>query len=722
MDLSGICTNCFKLKKDSAVCPYCGQTGAPLPKEAYHLQPGTVLTGRYLIGKTLGSGGFGVVYMTLDLKLGRVVALKEFFPVSLVCRTPGETNISIYSGDKEQEYRKGLERFLDEARNMADFAKEPHIVNVFDFFPANRTAYIVMEYLDGVSFENYLRANSGKISVDETIEIIKPVLQGLKVLHERSIVHRDINPKNIFITADNKVKIIDFGTAKFCDENERTRTNIVSDGYAPPEQYKTRSVEAAYTDIYAVGATMYRAITGHVPTPVLERAMENDQMPTPKALVADVPENIDIAIMKAMAIKPKLRFQTVDEMMTALVSPDSKIDYPEKEEKKRVLKRNIMVISILLSVMIVLTAVLFATQKKDELFDAVRIDINDTEIIYAYVPYENDGELAGLETVYDSLSKDFYDYSKMHFGVEITLEPIFILEEDYKAEIDSNVDVDKEVCLFRSDVSDSLDIERESLDLLVQELDDQMCFVDTYKEFYGPTYDTVPLSFSVYLQYSNKANKVNMEGITSWSEFESKDSTFSRLSVSEHAIEGLYSSLKNEGADKDTVTKILSRAVKDGEMLDHDSALEAFTNKETYFYIGKTEDLNMIRASDIVISYKTANLCGNSDEEWYGSFEQEWSVSSHIDDSKSSASILFLRYCLSEQAQKILHVDNSTSKTTLSLNKTVFEAQKDFVSDLQILPELDKVQIYSNKSDEKKFAQKFSEQTEDVSLFVENNY
>ena len=721
MDLSKICMNCFKLKNDSDVCPYCGQVGVPSPKEAYYQHPGTILNGRYLVGKTLGAGGFGVVYMTLDLKLGRIVAVKEFFPASLVCRTPGETKISIYSGDKEAEYRKGLARFLEEARNMAGFAREPNIVNVFDFFEENRTAYIVMEYLNGLSLDKYIIQKSGKLSVDETIDIIKPVLSGLKVLHERSIVHRDINPKNIFMTADNRVKIIDFGTAKFCDENERTRTNIVSDGYAPPEQYKTRSVEGAYTDIYAIGATMYRAITGKVPTPALERAMEGDNMPTPKTLVPDVPENIDIAIMKAMAIKTKLRFQSVEEMSEALVSHDPKIDYPEIVEKKRVFRRNLSVLSALIVVIVTLVSVLIPTQKNDELLEAVSRDINETEIIYTYVPYESNDDLKNLEVIYDNISEDFYSFSKTHFGREITVEPVFVPEEDYEKEIKSNIDSEKEVCLFRSDISDSLNIESENLELLVNELGDETCFVDTYKDFYGPEYESMPLSFSVYLQYSNKASKFGMDGITTWSQYESKDSSFSKLSVSENAISGLYSSLKNDGVSKDTAKKVLGRAVENGKIIDGNSSLSAFTKKETFFYTGTTEDLGKIRNSDIAVSFVSSNLYGDQDE-WYGTFAQEWSISSGITESQIAASMLFLRYCLSEQGQNILFVNNKTTDVCLSLNKNVFASQKDFVSDLQILPEIENIQLFSDKSEEKTFAENFLANTEDADLFVEHNY
>ena len=726
MDLSKICMNCFKLKNDSTVCPYCGQVGVPSPKEAYYLMPGTILSGRYLIGKTLDAGGFGVVYKTLDLKLGRIVAVKEFFPASLVCRTPGETKISIYSGDKEAEYRKGLARFLEEARNMADFAREPHIVNVFDFFEENRTAYIVMEYLNGLSLDKYILQKSGRLSVEETIEIIKPVLSGLKVLHERSIVHRDINPKNIFITADNRVKIIDFGTAKFCDENERTRTNIVSDGYAPPEQYKTRSVEGAYTDIYAIGATMYKAITGKVPTQALERAMEGDTMPTPKALVPEVPENIDIAIMKAMAVKTKLRFQSVEEMSNALVSQDPKIDYPEKEEKKRVFRRNTIVISALVAVIVTLVTVLLLTQKKDEFFKAVSADMNKTEVIYAYVPYESEDELEDLEIIYTALSEDFYAYSKKYLGKKVTVEPVFVEEDSYEAEINSNIDSDKAVCVFRNDISDSLDIGRESLELIADELGDDTYFVDTYKDFYGPEYLSVPLSFSIYLQYSNKAEKLGMDGITSWNQFEDKDSSFSKYTVSEDAICGLYVSLKNSGASQDTAKKVFGRAVKNGKIADHNATLSAFTNKQTFFYAGTTEDLGEIKESDINMSYELSNLYGNQDE-WYGKFTQEWSVSSDASESQISASILFLRYCLSERGQKILFVDKATDKVHLSLNKNLLGSQKTFVSklnelNLDNLLENEKIKLYSVDSDERKFERNFLANTEDADLFIENNY
>ena len=721
MDLSNICTNCFRLKQGNSVCPYCKKTGAPQPREAYHLHPGMVLNTRYLIGRVLGFGGFGVIYMALDLKLGRVVALKEFFPTSLVCRVPGERNVSIYSGSKQAEFQKGIARFLEEARNMADFARDPHIVNVFDFFTENRTAYIVMEYLNGLSLDEYIRKNGGKLSVAETVSIASQVLEGLKVLHQKSIFHRDINPKNIFITAENKVKIIDFGTAKFYEETEQTRTNVVSDGYAPPEQYKTKSIEGAYTDIYAVGATMYRAITGKTPMPVLDRAAEKEKMPTPMNLVKDVPESIDKAVMKAMAIKSKLRFQTADEMLAAINDPSIKFDYPEREEKKRIIRRNITVISILSTVLIALVIVIFATRQKDDLFSAVKDDINKTEVIEVYIPYSDEDDKEKSEDTYSDLSEAFLEYSEERYGKEITLKTVFVSEDEYAQKVNSSDDV----CLFRSDVSDKIDVRKENLSLLADSLDENMLFLEEYRQEYGTEYYSIPMAFEVYVMYTNKPEKFNMGGVASWEEFGSKNSEYRLLSISDEALEATYSSLKNENISAAEAEKIFSRAVKNNKTTDRETAVNAFISRTSPFYIGSTKDIGIIMDPDneTVVSGKQSNLfsCGDS---WYGSFDYEWSVSADATDSKQAAAILFLRYCLSDEGQQILTIDSDCDDQLLSLNKNTFAEQMDYKAVLDgLLPEnIESVQLYSKTSEERVFSDSLRKSPDRVGSVVSENY
>jgi serine/threonine protein kinase len=226
-----VCLNCFKDKGDFMVCRYCGWVEGTPPDQAYHLHPGTVLAHRYVVGTVIGFGGFGVIYKVWDLQLSKILAIKEFFPAGLVNRVPGEKDVLVFSGDDEANYLKTLQRFLEEARNIARFNDDPNIINVLNYFEENNTAYIVMEHLEGISLSDYLLEKGGRLSPEEAFSIIEPVMDGLMTIHKTGIIHRDIHPGNIFITTANRIKIIDFGAAKFSTgEDEKTLTVLVTQG------------------------------------------------------------------------------------------------------------------------------------------------------------------------------------------------------------------------------------------------------------------------------------------------------------------------------------------------------------------------------------------------------------------------------------------------------------------------------------------------------------
>ncbi len=329
---NGTCFNCFSQTGGYDVCPYCGHVAGTPNAPAFMLQPGMRVWGRYLIGTILGIGGFGVTYKAFDTRLSSVVAIKEFFPQNLASRMPGETELSLFTGETFKNYEIHKQRFIEEGKNLAKFTGDAHIVNVLDSFEDNRTAYIIMEYLDGCTLKEYMARCGGTIEFNRASEIMKDLLEGLKSIHLKGIIHRDISPDNIHILNSGNVKILDFGAARFAAKEEWTQSVVVKKGYAPPEQYRNNMRQSPQTDLYAAGATYYKMLTGKTPEESIERT-EKDTLQRPSKLKEGIDAQTDKFIMKAVALKPELRFKDADAMMLAL-SGATGFDYPEEELKK----------------------------------------------------------------------------------------------------------------------------------------------------------------------------------------------------------------------------------------------------------------------------------------------------------------------------------------------------------------------------------------------------
>ncbi|MGN0153908.1 MAG: protein kinase [Lachnospiraceae bacterium] len=320
------------------ICPHCGYIMSADIGPAYQLSPGTMIGGRYWIGMVLGMGGFGITYKAFDTKLNVIVAIKEYYPMGLVKRDRHSTQITYHTKDQEEEFHSGLHRFLEEARNLAKFSKHPNIVDVFHFFKENGTGYIVMEYLDGVSMKYFLKVNEGQISVLYAKEIVLAIAEALKALHATGILHRDVSPDNIFLCSNGKIKLIDFGASRLSVTDESSREVIVKPGYAPPEQYYKDEKQGPWTDIYGLGATFYCAVTGCVPPEAAER-LEEDTLLKPSEWNDAIPAYIDAAILKAMALDAKSRFQKIQDFSDVLTKCKVVSVPKTKREKKQQQRR-----------------------------------------------------------------------------------------------------------------------------------------------------------------------------------------------------------------------------------------------------------------------------------------------------------------------------------------------------------------------------------------------
>lgn len=267
-------------KAYGGTCPHCGWREGNPPESPQQLPPRTVLDGRYLIGRALGQGGFGITYLGWDLNLNRKLAVKEYFPRELCTRGGDNHNVQSLTQRIKATYEIGLGRFLEEGRALARFQDHPGIVAVLAYFQENGTGYIVMAYIEGLTLAQYLEQCGGKVSFETAQNILIPVMDTLTQVHSANLLHRDISPENIYITRERQVKLLDFGAARYAvGEQSRSLDIILRPGYAPEEQYRSRGKQGAWTDVYAVGATLYRAVTGGPPPPALDRLAHDELQP-----------------------------------------------------------------------------------------------------------------------------------------------------------------------------------------------------------------------------------------------------------------------------------------------------------------------------------------------------------------------------------------------------------------------------------------------------------
>ena len=473
------------------VCPHCGYVDGSPPAEAYHLAPGEILNHKYIVGTAIDSGGFGIIYRAWDAQMEQVVAIKEYFPNGVVSRVPGQNDVIVYSGKNREVFLKGVDRFLVEARNMAEFS-QPDIVALYDYFEENNTAYIVMEYLDGVSFKEYLKERGGRIPSEEVVDITLHVLAALEEIHSHHIIHRDISPDNIFLCSNHRVKVIDFGAARFSSGEESSNfSTIVKPGYAPAEQYRTKSRQGTFTDLYALGACMYQAATGEKPQESLARAMHDDLRP-PKELNPEVPEYLSDIIMKAMAMDEDERFQSSEEFMKALKGHQIAKTPAKKKPKKKKKKGN----SVLkMAVAVVLTLLLCA--------GAFWGITNHTRLVRM-------GYSGKIEFYVPESKKDYYgevvnDYS-IDYDKEISIVPV--ADEKYKETVLEKLGTKESPAIFVSDdfsqkeLADAEDMEKYVVDA-IEDSEENFYYLNQY---YKKKQDEkrMPLSFNVPLILENR--------------------------------------------------------------------------------------------------------------------------------------------------------------------------------------------------------------------------
>lgn len=333
------CFGCMELySKEYDVCPFCGYTTNIEVENALHMYPGMVLHDKYIIGKVIGYGGFGVTYLAWDTVLQTKVAIKEYLPSEFSTRAVGQTQVTVFSGDKAKQFNDGMEKFVDEAKRLAKFRNENGIVKIFDSFSENGTAYIVMEYLQGETLSQRLEREK-TIPVEEAIQMLMPIIESLNRVHDEGIIHRDIAPDNIFLTNKGEVKLIDFGASRYATTSRsRSLTVIIKPGYSAEEQYRSRGDQGPHTDVYSVGACLYKMITGETPPDAMERRAQfeknhKDMLKPIRKYVKNIDPRRENAIYNALNVRIEDRTPDMISLAGELTSEE-----PVKRRKSSIKK------------------------------------------------------------------------------------------------------------------------------------------------------------------------------------------------------------------------------------------------------------------------------------------------------------------------------------------------------------------------------------------------
>ena len=312
-------------------CPKCGFDPQQIRGNEYALPPQTILAGKYLVGRVLGQGGFGITYLGWDIALERKVAIKEYYPKEQVSRNPGSRRLTWYHDEQAQLARKdGMEMFL----KMSRVDDIPGVVRVRELFQENDTAYIVMDFVEGETLNARLK-RSGPMSWDQAKEIFRPAIRAMEQVHKAGLIHRDLSPDNLMLTPEGQVFILELGAAKDLNVNQGASSmQVAKHGFSPFEQYTLRGSSGPWTDVYAMAATIYFTLTGKIPPIAIDRA-EDDTISWDLPRLDTLPRQALEALKKAMVVSAKKRTQSMEELERGLFEEETvSVSVPGPETRK----------------------------------------------------------------------------------------------------------------------------------------------------------------------------------------------------------------------------------------------------------------------------------------------------------------------------------------------------------------------------------------------------
>lgn len=622
-DMKIRCNNCFEEYDEGLeLCPFCGYEAGDPPADAFCLFPGTLIADRYIVGGKVSSGGFGIVYKAWDKKLENIVAIKEYYPSGLVNRLPGESDVILVATKREREFIYGKKRFLEEARNMAKFSSHKNIVNVYQFFEENNTAYIVMEYLSGKTLSEHLQQQNAPLPYDYCVTIAAEVCAALRAIHKENILHRDVSPDNIMLCNDGTVKLFDFGAARFSAGVENRVTVVVKPGFAPPEQYDKVNRQDPRTDIYALGATLYYAMTGVKPEESTNRKIE-DTLVEPADIDTSIPQNISTAIMRAMAVEQQYRFADVDEFEKALLS-ERKVISVKKERARRKRRR---AIGILLSLLVVIGAAgIFAHMYNSEKSD---VELPDADLELWYIRTDVDEIDQAREAALNSIVQTFTG----EYG-NISVQLNSAEYDDYSDAIAKAIDAGNAAIIFEST---EIDVPPAGLTELTEFLDD-LQGISYYSSEYGSAvkYPTGIIAPTIYV---NTAAGVTLEDISDLDDLIELCRAEQQHFVVKAPDIDMYAALY--GAE---IANYVS-----------ETAFEEFVSRDAFVYFGDSSDYHGVQDA-LPGEYSLMMPTTGKTTYRYG---VTWSVFARNEDAEKAATAL-VSYFNSDLSQDFFHIQNQS--------------------------------------------------------------
>lgn len=659
------CEKCFELYDDTialGVCPYCGHYDGEQQEDPSALPIGIILHEQYVIGGILGVGGFGITYRAWDKKHNVVKAVKEYFQQGVVNRSPGDTHIFVTAQKRKEEFQYGKERLLTEARTVAKFQSR-FVVRVDDYFEENNTSYMVMEYLNYQTLEDYLISRKAPLDEAEAVRIGVSLCEALEEINGTDVIHRDISPDNIFVGDDGTVKVIDFGSARLSKEDIDSRLIVLKPGYAPPEQYEkidpNHDMQKAWTDVYALGATLYLAVTGRVPAESSDRKADYDnhadRVCYPHEINPNIPEYLSNAIMTAMAINIHERFQNAEEFKQALQQEREVV--PVEVARKRKKRRRTVGISAGVAAVCAL-GILFGVNLNKQHNDVV---LPATEIAVWYPESADEEQAAAKKAAMESVLEAAYDGDTFK-DVTITLNPI--PESEYAEALEQAVQggampavfacIDENAIYMEGAQDISAVVDGDTHLKTIQP--ERTCqFIEVYADQLKEG-KWVPTGFNIPVVYLNKQVLADGETIDKISSMEqlmalgNGEMKYKPMSAKESLLQAYTNMLLDFSTYADSM-----------------EGMEDFLSQKTAAYFSDTTDYfrisNQLPGGFIMLPVATGEVVCD--------FGERWSIGATSEEENAAAEA-FLTFLLSNNAQDRYY--NQAHNPGLPLDKMALEA------------------------------------------------